>query len=53
MISFLKGEIVHKSPTELIIDVNGVGYSITIPLSTFEKIEKSEGTQTIDRKSVV
>jgi Holliday junction DNA helicase RuvA len=47
MISFLKGEIVRKSPTELVIDVNGIGYSVTIPLSTFEKFEKSEGVQTI------
>lgn len=47
MISFLRGEIVQKSPTEIVIDVNGVGYSVTIPLSTYEKLEKSEGKQTI------
>jgi Holliday junction DNA helicase RuvA len=47
MISFLKGEIVHKSPTELVIDVNGVGYVVTIPLSTFEKLDHAKGPQTI------
>ena len=47
MISFLKGEIVQKSPTELVIDVNGVGYVVTIPLSTFEKLDHARGEQTI------
>ncbi|MBI3193138.1 MAG: Holliday junction branch migration protein RuvA [Ignavibacteriae bacterium] len=40
MIAFLKGTLVSKSPTEVIIDVNGVGYHANIPLSTFEKLEK-------------
>lgn len=47
MISYLKGQIVQKSPTELVIDVNGVGYSVTIPLSTFEKLEHVNGQATI------
>ena len=47
MISFLKGEIVQKNPTEIVIDVNGVGYVVTIPLSTFEKLGHAKGEQTI------
>ena len=43
MISFLQGIIVQKNPTELVIDVNGVGYSVSIPLSTFEKLENTKG----------
>jgi Holliday junction DNA helicase RuvA len=43
MISYLFGNIIRKTPTELIIDVNGVGYSVSIPLSTFEKLEQSSG----------
>ncbi len=39
MISFLDGVLVSKSPTEITIDVNGVGYSVHIPLSTFEKLD--------------
>lgn len=39
MISYLEGILVHKSPTEIIVDVNGVGYSVHIPLSTFEKLK--------------
>lgn len=39
MFSYLYGKIVHKTPTELVIDVNGIGYHVNIPLSTFEKLE--------------
>lgn len=38
MISFLDGVLVSKSPTEIIVDVHGVGYAVHIPLSTFEKL---------------
>ncbi len=36
MIAHLHGTIVSKSPTELILDVHGVGFQLSIPLSTFE-----------------
>ena len=35
MIAHLKGKLTHKSPIEVIIDVNGVGYHVFVPLSTF------------------
>jgi len=38
MIASLTGILKAKTPTEVLIDVNGIGYSVTIPLSTFEKI---------------
>ena len=44
MIAYLQGTIVKKKPTDLVIDVNGVGYAVSIPLSTFEKLENSTGT---------
>jgi Holliday junction DNA helicase RuvA len=43
MISYLFGKLVHKTPTELVIDVNGVGYQVNIPLSTFEQLENADG----------
>jgi len=43
MISHLRGKLVQKNPTEIVIDVNGVGYLVNIPLSTFEKIDKLDG----------
>jgi Holliday junction DNA helicase RuvA len=36
MISTLQGTLLSKTPTELVIDVGGVGYGVQIPLSTFE-----------------
>jgi Holliday junction DNA helicase RuvA len=38
MIASLTGVLKSKNPTEILIDVNGVGYSVTIPLSTYEKL---------------
>lgn len=38
MIAKLKGTIDELKPTELILDVNGVGYRLAIPFSTYEKI---------------
>jgi len=38
MITHLNGILAKKSPTEAIIDVHGVGYSVFISLSTYEKL---------------
>lgn len=38
MIASLRGTLIAKSPTEIVLDVGGVGYGLSIPLSTFEKI---------------
>lgn len=38
MINFLHGIIVAKSPTKLIVDVNGVGYEINITLPCYESL---------------
>ncbi|MFC1669378.1 Holliday junction branch migration protein RuvA [Spirochaetota bacterium] len=38
MIAKLKGKIDDLKPTELILDVNNVGYHLSIPISTYEKI---------------
>ncbi len=38
MISFLKGKVVERRPTQLVLDVRGVGYAVHIPLSTFQRI---------------
>ena len=43
MISFIKGILAFKSPTWIEVDVNGVGYGLGIPLSTFDRLpEKGE-----------
>ncbi|HPS56634.1 MAG TPA: Holliday junction branch migration protein RuvA [Spirochaetota bacterium] len=39
MIAKLKGFVDEIQPTELILDVKGVGYGLTIPVSTYEKVQ--------------
>ncbi|HZM88202.1 MAG TPA: Holliday junction branch migration protein RuvA [Blastocatellia bacterium] len=38
MIAQLTGKLVDKQPNTVIIDVGGVGYDVTIPLSTFYEL---------------
>jgi len=38
MIGFLSGKILEKDANTLIVDVGGVGYEVTIPLSTFYEL---------------
>jgi holliday junction DNA helicase RuvA len=38
MIASLTGILKYKSPTEILIDVQGIGYTVSIPLSTYEKL---------------
>ena len=35
MIAFLRGRLLEKQPTRIILDVQGVGYELHVPLSTF------------------
>lgn len=41
MIGYLTGKIISKKPTQIMLDVNGVGYNINITISTFESLPKS------------
>ena len=47
MIALLTGTLRTKSPTEVLIEVNGVGYAVNIPLSTFEKLGELNSTTTL------
>src|SRR5437762_11731823 len=38
MISFLHGKLIEALPTQVIIDVHGVGYEALIPLSSYDKL---------------
>ncbi len=42
MITQIKGRLIEKSPTELVVDCNGIGYSINITLNTFSNIGNDE-----------
>jgi holliday junction DNA helicase RuvA len=38
LIAFLSGKLIQKQPNTIVIDVAGVGYEVTIPLSTFYEL---------------
>ena len=43
MITFLHGKLVEALPTQVVVDVNGVGYEALIPLSSFDKLPQPGG----------
>jgi Holliday junction DNA helicase RuvA len=38
MITFLRGKLVEALPTQVVVEVNGVGYEVLIPLSSYDKL---------------
>ena len=42
MYAYLQGKFSLKSPAQVYIDVNGVGYEVNISLNTFTHIQNSE-----------
>lgn len=38
MIAYLNGILTEKNPTHVIVDVQGIGYEVFIPLSTYEQL---------------
>ena len=38
MITFLQGKLIEALPTQVTVEVNGVGYEAFIPLSSFDKL---------------
>ncbi len=43
MITFLRGKLVEALPTQVIVDVQGIGYEVLIPLSSFDKLPHPGG----------
>lgn len=44
LIAYLEGKLIEKNPTHLIVEVNGVGYSVNIPVSTFSNLGETGQT---------
>src|SRR5437870_4687956 len=38
MITFLRGKLVDALPTQVTVDVNGTGYEVLIPISSYDKL---------------
>jgi Holliday junction DNA helicase RuvA len=41
MISHLRGTLLEKHPNQVIVDVHGVGYEVTIPVSAFSSLPET------------
>lgn len=41
MYAYLRGRVVEKRPTELVLEVGGVGYRLRVPLSSSERLPAS------------
>ena len=41
MIAYIRGTLAEKDPTRVVIEAAGVGYELTIPLSTFDRLPKT------------
>ncbi|HTJ52392.1 MAG TPA: Holliday junction branch migration protein RuvA [Cyclobacteriaceae bacterium] len=52
MIAFLKGKLVHRDPTHVVIDVNGVGYHVIISLQTYSAIKEQENIMLFTHLSI-
>ena len=47
MIAQVTGKILHLSPTAVVLDVQGIGYEVHIPLSTFERLGPVQSAATL------
>ena len=47
MIAFLRGQLADALPTQVVLDVNGVGYEVLIPLSSFDQLPAPGGEVTL------
>jgi len=42
MIAYLKGKLIHKEPTHVVVEVGGIGYQASISFNTFSEIKDKE-----------
>ena len=43
MIAYLHGQLAESTPTHVVVDCHGVGYSVFIPLSSYDKLPPRGG----------
>jgi Holliday junction DNA helicase RuvA len=48
VIAHLRGRLLEKEPSRLIVDVNGVGYEVFVPLTTFSALPDKGGEVAFD-----
>ena len=47
MIALLRGKLIEKNPNQVVLDVGGVGYQVSVPLSTFGALGSLHGEATL------
>jgi Holliday junction DNA helicase RuvA len=47
MIAFLRGRVLDKQPNRITVDVQGVGYDVHVPLSTYYRVAEPGGDVTL------
>jgi len=47
MIALLRGRVVEKHPNRVIVDVQGVGYDVSVPLSTYYEVGEAGADVTL------
>lgn len=47
MITFLRGKLMEILPTQITVDVHGVGYDVLIPLSSFDRLPSAGAEVTV------
>jgi len=45
MIAFVRGKFIFRSPAQVIVDVNGVGYELQISLNTYNTVQGKDSGQ--------
>lgn len=53
MIAMLKGSVADRSTSDIVLDVGGVGYEVSVPMSTFEKLPEEGGEAKLFVQTVV
>jgi Holliday junction DNA helicase RuvA len=48
VIAHLRGRLIEKEPARVVVDVNGVGYEVFVPLTTFTALPDQGGEVSID-----
>lgn len=47
MIGYLRGKLLDCSPERILLDVNGVGYELEVPLSTYAELERADSSRPV------
>lgn len=53
MIAMLKGSVADRSTSDIVLDVGGVGYEVSVPMSSFEKLPEEGGEAKLFVQTVV